>query len=78
LFNRGTAGQRELLAPWPLPRKAGWVDHVNASQTPAEVQALQQSIARGCPLGDIAWSERDDAPIGLESTVRHQGRAKKS
>jgi putative transposase len=74
----GTAAQRDLLAPWPLPRKAGWVNHVNAPQTAAEVQSLQQSIARGRPLGDPAWSEKTIRRLGLESTVRPPGRPKKA
>ena len=28
---RGSAEDRALLAAWPLPRKANWVEHVNAA-----------------------------------------------
>ena len=74
---RGSAEDKELLAAWPLPRKAGWAEHVNASQTEAELQAVRRSVLRGNPLGDVSWSERTVRRLGLESTLRPQGRPKK-
>src|SRR5437868_897281 len=32
---RGSADDRRLLAAWPLPRPAGWVEHLNTPQTEA-------------------------------------------
>jgi putative transposase len=71
---RGSAADKALLAAWPLPRKADWVAHVNAAQTEAELQAVLRSIVRGSPLGDGSWSERTARRLGLESTLRPQGR----
>ena len=73
----GSARQRSLLASWPLARRPGWVEHVNTPQTEAELAALRRSAWRGCPYGDEPWSERMIRRLGLESTVRPQGRPKK-
>ena len=75
---RGTPEEKSLLAAWPQPRRASWVDHVNAPQTELEVQAIRRSIDRGSPLGEAAWSEQTARRLGLESTLRPRGRPKKA
>ena len=75
---RGSADDKKLLASWPLPRKPNWVDHVNSPQTEAEAQAVRRSIERGSPFGDEPWTGRIVRQMGLESTLRPQGRPKKS
>jgi putative transposase len=74
---RGSAEDKELLSAWPLPRKANWVDHVNTPQTEAELHAIRQSNYRGSPFGDDSWRDRTVRRLGLESTLRPQGRPKK-
>jgi putative transposase len=74
---RNSSDDRELLASWPLPRKASWTDHVNAAQTEAELKAIRRSVQRGSPFGDERWSDRTAERLGLESTLRPQGRPKK-
>jgi putative transposase len=59
-----------LLATWPLPRKPGWVEQVNAPQTEAELQAVRRSVLRGSALGDASWSERTVRRLSLESTLQ--------
>jgi putative transposase len=76
-WQRGSAEDKSLLAAWPLPRKAGWVDYVNAPLTQSELAAVRRSVHRGNPLGGAAWSERTVGRLGLESTLRPQGRPKK-
>jgi REP-associated tyrosine transposase len=66
-----------VLAAWPLPRRANWVDHVNAVPTAAELQAIRRSVLRGRPYGDEPWSHETVQRLGLESTLRPQGRPKK-
>jgi putative transposase len=75
-WQRGNAEDRELLSPWPLSRKSGWVDHVNAPQTDAEVAAIRHSIDRGSPLGDSDWSQQTVEKLDLQSTLRPRGRPK--
>lgn len=74
---RGAADDKALLAAWPLPRKANWVDHVNAPQTEGELAAIRRSTQRGSPLGDDAWIEQAARRLNLESTLRPRGRPKK-
>jgi len=79
LWQNGSAADQSLLAAWPLPRKPGWVEHVNnAPQTEAELTALQRSVLRGRPFGDSAWIERAADRLGLEGTLRPRGRPTKA
>ena len=74
----GNAKQKTLLSAWPLPRRPGWIDHVNAAETEAELDAIRRSVKRGNPFGDEQWSEKVVARLGLESTLRAQGRPRKT
>lgn len=74
---RGNPEDKALLSPWPLPRKANWVDHVNAPLTESELSAVRRSVERGSPFGSAAWSEQTVSRLGLESTLRPRGRPKK-
>ena len=73
-WNSGTPQEKALLATWPLSRRPGWIDHVNAAQHEREVEAIRKSIQRGNPYGDEAWSERAVRKLGLETTLRPRGR----
>jgi putative transposase len=75
---RGSAEDRSLLASWPVPRKSGWGQYVNAPQTQAELTAVRRSVHRGNPFGDEPWSKRAVHRLGLESTIRPHGRPKKT
>jgi len=74
-WQQGTG--KGLLAPWPLRRRPGWVEHVNAPQTEAELSALRHCVKRGCPFGETSWCEKMVRRLGLESTQRPRGRPKK-
>jgi putative transposase len=74
---RGSVEDKALLAAWPLPRKPGWLDHVNKPLTPAELAAVHRSVQRGCPFGGDNWTKRTIRRLGLESTIRPPGRPKK-
>jgi putative transposase len=73
----GSAEEKRLLSVWPIPRLAGWVDHVNAPLTEAELAAIRQSIRRGRPYGDPRWIKTTVRRLGLETTLRPRGRPKK-
>jgi putative transposase len=75
--NYGTAKEKSLLAAWPLPRWPGWVEHVNGPQTEAELAALRRGVQRGSPFGKGAWCDQIVRRLGLESTLRPQGRPQK-
>jgi len=76
-WQQGDAKDKSLLAAWPLRRLANWVEEVNSPQTEAELSALRRSVNRGCPFGEAFWSEQMVRRLGLESTLRPQGRPKK-
>jgi putative transposase len=76
-WHQGSAKERSLLAAWALRRLANWVQEVNTPQTEAELLALRRSVNRGSPFGEEFWSEQAVRRLGLESTLRPQGRPKK-
>jgi putative transposase len=65
------------LHAWPLPVPSGWLKHVNASATEAELEAVRRSAARGAPFGDSDWQRRTAEQLGLLSTLRPRGRPRK-
>ncbi|HJT35511.1 MAG TPA: transposase, partial [Pirellulales bacterium] len=73
----GPTDEKPRLASWPLPRKAGWVEHVNAAQTEAELAAIRKCVERGSPFGSESWSDHAIRRLGLESTIRPRGRSRK-
>lgn len=56
------------LAPWPLSRPAGWLEHVNAVQSEAELAALRTCVTRGVPFGHLAWRPVTALQLGLPAT----------
>lgn len=78
LWKNGTAKEKRLLSAWPLQRRGGWIDYVNAPQSNDELDSLRHSVKRGCPYGDQSWTSKMAGKLGLESTLRPQGRPKKT
>jgi putative transposase len=76
-WSKGSAKHKEILSTWPVRRVANWVNFVNEPQSDSELKAIRQSVKRGCPLGNESWSRKIVKQLGLESTLRPQGRPKK-
>ena len=76
-WNAGRAQEKSLLAPWPLRRRPRWIEYVNTPQTEAELLSLRRCVKRGSPYGESSWCDRMVRRLGLESTLRPQGRPKK-
>ena len=72
--NRGGA---PALDAGPVARPTGWLGHVNAPQTEAELEAVRECIRRRRPYGDAAWADRSAGLLGLESSLRPRGRPRK-
>jgi putative transposase len=70
----GSAEMRALLAPWPVERPRNWLDLVNEPITPKELARLRMSVARNRPYGDAKWVEETVRELGLEYTLRAEGR----
>jgi putative transposase len=64
-----------VLPPVSLPDD--WLVRVNAPESDVELAALRRSVNRGAPFGDSAWAEETAASLGLESSLRPQGRPRK-
>lgn len=69
---------KALLSEWPVDRPRDWVRIVNEAVTPKEREAIRASIARGRPYGDDRWQRRTVTKLGLEHTVRPEGRPRKT
>jgi putative transposase len=72
----GSAEERRLLSPWPLPLPRTWTQLVNQPQTEAELAALRKSVLRGQPFGSEKWTHKTAERLGLQSTLRPRGRPK--
>lgn len=66
-----------ILAPWPLPRPADWLEIVNQPQTEDELEALRTCVNRGRPFGSPGWVVATAKRLGLEWTLRPRGRPKR-
>ncbi len=73
----GSDAERSLLTPWPVDEPADWVARVNAPVTTKELARIQTSIQRGRPLGTDAWVQRTAHRLGLEHSIRPEGRPRK-
>ena len=66
-----------ILAAWPLPRPADWLQIVNQPQTEAELESSRCCANRERPYGSSAWVDETATRLGLELTLRPRGRPKK-
>jgi putative transposase len=73
----GPAPLRELLSPWPVDRPRDWVNIVNHPLRDGEKEAIETSMKRGRPYGDARWQSKIIEKLGLEHTVRREGRPEK-
>jgi putative transposase len=78
LWQRAQGRAGGLLDEGPVPLPEGWGAHVNRVETEAELEALRRSVVRGCPFGEGPWVERAARQLGLEATLRRQGRPRKA
>jgi putative transposase len=68
---------KALLSPWPVDRPANWTARVNTPLTAKELDRLRLSIERERPYGTDEWVRQTVADLGLEHTVRSEGRPRK-
>jgi putative transposase len=67
-----------VLTPWPVERPKNWLRRVNTPLSPAEEEAMRQSIRRSQPFGSPEWQSETATRLGLESTFRPRGRPRKN
>jgi len=73
----GNGEIKALSSPWPVARPADWTKRVNAPLTAPELERMRVSIDRSRPYGDDTWVRRTVSQLGLEHTVRPEGRPPK-
>jgi len=73
---RGAVEQKGVLSDWPTPRPGDWIKRVNSVITKKEQDRWKLSLARGRPFGDDQWTAQTVKEMGLEHTVREEGRQK--
>ena len=73
----GEEAVRAVLSPWPIERPANWTSRVNTPLSAQELKRVRLSLDRGRPFGDDEWVSRTVKGLGLEHTVRSEGRPRK-
>ena len=68
---------RASLSTWPVERPTNWTARFSAPLTTKERDRLRLSMERGRPYGDDEWVRRTVKQLGLEHTVRPEGRPRK-
>jgi putative transposase len=74
----GEDAVRAVLSPWPIERPANWTFRVNTPLSAQELKRVRLSLDRGRPFGDDEWVRRTVKGLGLEHTVRSEGRPRKT
>jgi len=64
-------------SPLPVDRPPNWIDWVNQPQTAAELEQLRRSVNRGTPYGSADWVQCIATELGLEASLRPQGRPRR-
>jgi len=75
-----THGDNDLkgvLSEWPVKRPKNWVARVNTPLSANELKRLHVSLERGRPFGDDEWVGAKIRELGMEHTIRSEGRPPK-
>jgi putative transposase len=75
--SNGTQAIKSLLAPWPVERPSNWTSRVNAALSARDLKRIEVSIERSRPFGNDDWVRRTTSRLGLEHTIRPEGRPPK-
>jgi putative transposase len=73
----GDDAVKAVLSPWPVARPKDWLRRVNTPLSASELRRLRMSIERGQPYGEDEWVKRTAKELGLEHTIRPEGRPPK-
>ena len=71
------AALKAILSPWPVKRPADWIDRVNAALSAQELRGIRSSLVRGRPFGADDWVRWTVGELGLQHTIRPEGRPPK-
>ncbi|MHB1767108.1 MAG: transposase [Phycisphaerae bacterium] len=74
-----TRAMRRMLSAGPMgrwPNLKQWTQTVNAAPTKGERNRLEVSVKRSQPFGAEPWTNKTVVELGLEHTIRPEGRPK--
>ena len=74
----GSNEMKSLLSPWPVQRPRNWIELVNQPLSGRELERIKLSLERGRPFGNDEWVRRTVSRLGLEHTLRDEGRPRKA
>ena len=72
-----TTAVRAILSPWPVECPRDWLRRINTPLSARELRRLRLSLQRGQPYGEDGWVQRTAKELGLEHTIRPEGRPPK-
>ena len=75
---QGTVEQRGILSEWPEPVPANWIERVNRPIHARERERMKVSLERCRPFGEDDWVVRTAGKLGMEHTMRREGRPVKA
>jgi putative transposase len=61
---------RLALAPWPVQRRADWIEWLNLPQTAAEEASIERSITTAHPYGTDIWIKRTMKALGWREPAK--------
>jgi putative transposase len=74
----GSLAQKRFLTEWPVPMPEDWGSFVQEPAGSEELSRIRACLTRGRPYGDLEWTERTAAALGLTVTLRPRGRPRNS
>ena len=73
----GDAELKQILSTWPIERPRNWNARLNTPLSSKELKKIESSLKRGRPFGSDEWIGQQVKELGLEHTVRSEGRPRK-
>lgn len=73
----GSAEEKKLRSPWPVPEPADDRKWLNHSQAKEAIEKIRYAIKRSRPYGSEPWVAKAVTRFGLESTLRNPWRPAK-
>ena len=74
----GTKEQKKLIDASPTPFPHGYLRWINTRDKEDDLLQIRNAVNRGVPYGNTTWIEHMVGVHHLESTVRPQGRPRKT
>jgi putative transposase len=63
--------------PWPVPRPADWMQHLDGPEAPGEFKELREAVRSGAPFGPGVWQKMTARRLNWWQGVRSRGRPRR-